>query len=89
MIRTQIVIKTLLVGVIALLITSCTKDDFTPPENNGVWQKVNIRTSVEEGQEASISTKQIGELDPVLGVPLSSLSGQSRSVYTQTYMERR
>lgn len=69
MIRTQIVIKTLLVGVIALLITSCTKDDFTPPENNGVWQKVNIRTSVEEGQEASISTKQIGELDPVLGVP--------------------
>lgn len=69
MIRTQIVIKTLLVGVIALLIMSCTKDDFTPPENNGVWQKVNIRTSVEAGQEASISTKQIGELDPLIGLP--------------------
>ena len=57
MIKTQIVIKTLLAGVIALFITSCTKDDFTPAENNGVWQKVNIITSVEEGKEASISTR--------------------------------
>lgn len=69
MIKKQIVIKTLLVGVIALLITSCTKDDFTPAENNGVWQKVNIITSVEEGKEASISTREIGELDPGSGLP--------------------
>ena len=69
MIKTQIVIKTLLAGVIALFITSCTKDDFTPAENNGVWQKVNIITSVEEGKEASISTREIGELDPGPGLP--------------------
>lgn len=88
MIKTQIVIKTLLAGVIALFITSCTKDDFTPAENNGVWQKVNIITSVEEGKEASNQQEKLVSWIRELDFPQLIIRTKQVCIYTNVHGKR-